>query len=274
MELTLDPWRARLLRRLPRRFPYRWIEVALIVVLAVQCARFVWIAFAPLGPVGAWKGAPAAPLTNNGNVLKTFDPFFRMSASSGNSVVTSLPLKLFGVRVDQASGRGSAIIATADGVQQSFAVGDEVMPGIRLKSVAQDNVTLDRGGTVEQLFLDQSVPAPVAQPGVTAANDPLGAQPSVANPPGVAALRTGIAFAPRMEKGVVTGFLVTPRGAGEVFRAAGLLPGDIVIEINGQKLNSVEGAASSIANIPPGTLVRFAVQRGGRVTVISAKVGQ
>lgn len=180
MQLALDPWRARLIRRMPQRFPYVWVEAALVIVLAVQTARLIWIAFAPLGPVGDWKGSAPALATDAGT-LKTFDPFFSLSAQSGTAVVTSLPLKLFGVRVDQATGRGSAIIETPDGVQQSFAVGDEVMPGIRLKAVAKDNVTIDRGGAAEQLYLDQSVPALVAQP--VSEVGPATPAPVIASPP-------------------------------------------------------------------------------------------
>ena len=39
------------------------------------------------------------------------------------------------------------------------------MPGVVLESVAFDNVTIDRGGTSEQIFLDQSTPAPAPPPG-------------------------------------------------------------------------------------------------------------
>ncbi len=254
------------MRAMPRRFPYAWTEVALAVVLAVQCSRLIWTALAPLGPVGNWRGGPVRELGSSVVTLKAFDPFFRMSAPSGAAVVTSLPLKLFGVRVDQATGRGSAIIATPDGVQQSFAVGDEVMPGIRLKAVANDSVTIDRGGVAEQLYLDQSVSAAVADTDTAGATSP--AIPSVAE------LRVGISFAPKLEKGVVTGFTIEPRGAGEAFRAAGFLPGDIVTQINGTGFGSVQEASAAVASLPVGTPVSFAVERAGRTTTLSTRFGQ
>ena len=52
-----------------------------------------------------------------------------------------------------------AIIALPDGTQTSVAVGEEVMPGVRLNAVRFDGVTILRGGAREQLFLDQSTPA-------------------------------------------------------------------------------------------------------------------
>ncbi len=78
--------------------------------------------------------------------------------------VTSLPFKLYGIRISEGSGLGSAIIADDTGKQSSFAVGEEIMPGITLKAVAFDHVTISRSGADETLYIDQSGGAPVAAP--------------------------------------------------------------------------------------------------------------
>ena len=109
MRLALDPRARRLLRRLPRNTVYSAMELILLSLLAVQCARLVWTLVAPLGPVGDWKaGSALRPVTPGASaVLSDFDPFFRLSGGGGAPVmVTSLNLKLFGVREDRASGRG------------------------------------------------------------------------------------------------------------------------------------------------------------------------
>ncbi len=178
MRLTLDPRARRLLRRMPRTNVYSALELLLLSLLAMQCARLVWTIVTPVGPVGEWKASSAlrpvaAP---SPDLLGSFDPFFRLAnASNAPVVVTSLNLKLYGVRENRASGRGSAIISTPDGQQRSFAVGEEIVPGVVLTAVGFDNVTITRAGAPEQLFLDQSPPAngagtivtpppPVAQP--------------------------------------------------------------------------------------------------------------
>ena len=150
-----------LLRRLPRPTVYSAAELILLLLIAVQAARLFWILVAPIGPVGDWRtqSALAAP---GDAVLGDFDPFFRIQAGSGPAVVTSLNLTLHGTREDRATGRGSAIIALPDGRQMSFMVGEEIMPGVRLTAVGFDNVTIDRQGTAEQIFLDQSPAAAVA----------------------------------------------------------------------------------------------------------------
>lgn len=122
-------------------------------VAGILLARAIWLAVTPAGPLGtppAAMAAPASPLALAGS-----DPFFPQSAAAPD-IVSALDLALVGTRVDSASGRGSAIIATPDGGQQSFAVGEEIMPGVTLVAVAFESVTLDRGGSRETLYIDQS----------------------------------------------------------------------------------------------------------------------
>lgn len=119
-------------------------------VAGVLLARAVWLAVSPAGPLGTPAAPAAAP-----PVLAAIDPFFP-NGSSGGDAVSSLDLVLVGTRVDAASGRGAAIIATPDGQQASFAVGDEVMPGVRLAGVTFESVLLARGGRRETLYIDQS----------------------------------------------------------------------------------------------------------------------
>jgi general secretion pathway protein C len=142
------------------KLTYQLVEVVLLICLAVAAALCVWVLVAPKGPVGKWKAITAtAPVDDT--ILVRFDPFFRdgSATDSAQAAVTNLPIKLFGIRVNQAIGRGSAIIETPDGLQSSFATGDEIMPGVTLKSVTFEGAIISRGGVDEQIFLDQSVAA-------------------------------------------------------------------------------------------------------------------
>src|SRR6187399_214345 len=122
----------RLLGRLPRPTVYSALEIVLLVLIAVQAARLLWILVTPVGPVGEWKASGALVLPDGDAALREFDPFFRLSGAAAPAIVTSLSLKLYGVTEDRATGRGSAIIALPDGTQRSFAVGEEIMPGVAL----------------------------------------------------------------------------------------------------------------------------------------------
>jgi general secretion pathway protein C len=265
MNLTIDPRVARFWRQVPPKLPYQILEFSLIALLAVQGARLIWAVLSPVGPVGAWKASSGAGPGGDETLLTRFDPFFRLSGAGGPAVVTSLAVKLFGVRVDQAMGRGSAIIATPDGVQSSYAIGDEILPGVKLKAVTFEGVTIERGGVDEQIFLDQSVKAPLAQPGTAPV---AAAAPPVA---GGAALASEIGFMPRSEKGQVTGFVVSPKGSGTAFRAAGLQEGDVLTAINGQTIRAADDVTRAMAASPASGIVMLSVERGGKAISLSAK---
>jgi hypothetical protein len=116
-------------------------------------ARAIWLGLTPAGGLGVVPAA--APVSTL--ALTAVDPFFPQGLAAADAV-SGLDLVLVGTRVDAASARGSAIIATPDGQQISVAVGDEIMPGVRLAGVAFESVTLDRGGARETLYIDQSTP--------------------------------------------------------------------------------------------------------------------
>lgn len=133
-------------------------ELAGWVLAGLAAARLIWLAITPAGPLGT----PHVALPT-GPVVVAVDPFFPAGPAAADTV-SSLDLVLLGTRVDAASGRGSAILATPDGQQKSVGVGEEIMPGVRLAAVEFESVTLDRGGAREQLYIDQSGSAANAAP--------------------------------------------------------------------------------------------------------------
>ena len=251
-----------------------WLERLLIALLILQLIRLMWALATPVGSFGLWEGrrAQVMPVAARQALFASFDPFFRDGArgSDGNIVVTSLALTVHGIRLNEGSGLGSAIIATPDGVQNSYAVGDEILPGVVLKAVAFDHVTIDRGGAEEQIFMDQSVPAPTAAappPGAGSAAGPgMAAAPApVQNgAPSVDMLKRDIGFAPRMQNGRVTGLAVQSRGPG--FGVAGFHPGDIVTQVNGQPVGDMASVQNQIA---PGARLSFTVERGAAVASVN-----
>lgn len=256
------------------------MELLLLSLLAMQCARLVWAIVTPVGPVGDWKATamlrPALPTSTA--LLSDFDPFFRVSNTGpGPVMVTSLNLKLFGVREDRASGRGSAIISTPDGQQRSFAVGEEIVPGVTLIAVGFDSVTISRGGTSEQLFLDQSqparsvgMPAPAPPPAGGIAVQPTLAAPLP--PPGNPAA-SDIQFQPRMNGPEMNGITVQPQGGGNAFRAAGFAPGDVIISVNGERITSPE-QAQALARQIGNNEATLIVERAGRTLPLRMRAGQ
>lgn len=253
------------------------IVVGLIAALLLwQTVRLVWTLLVPLSPLGAWQPQTAiiASPGERRALFSSFDPFFRSAAQGpATATVTALGLTLYGINLNEATGGGSAIIAGEDDIQNSYAVGDEVVPGVRLAGVAFDHVTLDRGGAQETLFLDQSGAAPVVSPALPAPTPESGAGSangrSASGEMSPEALQAGIGFAPRTEEGRVTGLLVQPKGDGAVFRAAGLRPGDVVRSVNGRPIGSASDAASLASQLTPGARLSLEVERGASVVPIA-----
>lgn len=271
MRLEIDQRARRVLALIPRRRVYTIVELALLALLAVQCARLAWAIVTPVGPLGDWR----APLPGGGGsgaaMLRSFDPFFRLepTAVQGQpSTVTALPLVLFGTRTDGATGRGSAIIGAPDGEQKSYAVGDEVAPGVTLKAVAFDHVTLSRGGADEDLFLDQSGGGAAGAPatGDAASGSVLdsgaGNGSGRAAPISLARLKAEIGFIPRVDGGRVTGLVVRPQGAGTAFRQIGLVEGDIVTQIGGRPVSGPADLDQLASQFAKGGNLSLTVERG------------
>lgn len=254
---------------------YRAVELVLLALCAALLARLIWVIVTPLGPAAAAAPPPAALAA--ARVLGSFDPFFRLaSGGAGDAVpkaVTSLQLTLFGTRISAATGRGGAIIAGADGVQKSYAVGDEVAPGAVLKAVGFDYVVLARRGGEESLFLDQSRGGQA--PALPATAAPVAVLPAARGeaPLTIANLRTGIGFIARIDAGKVTGLFVRPQGASGVFSKVGFKEGDVVVQIGGRAVSG-PGDIDALANaFPRGGTLSITLERGGEILPLVIAVG-
>lgn len=258
------------------RPPIPWLAVlekALLVLLALLIVRLAWAIVTPVGSFGPWEGRQAQSLSASARqaLFASFDPFFRADAPQppGGGVVTSLALTVYGIRLNEGSGLGAAIVATPDGVQNSYAVGDEIMPGVVLKAVAFDHIVIDRGGAEEQLFLDQSTPAPQAAPAASPTNGAgwQSAAPPPAAPgagPTADGLKRDVGFAPRMDNGRITGLAVQSRGPA--FAAAGFRAGDVVTAVNGQPVGDLAALQNQIA---PGARLSLTVERGASTASVN-----
>lgn len=228
------------------------VEIMLLALVAWQFARLFWTAVTPATPIGNWQPAPA-PARLDRSLLGSFDPFFREVVAE-DGAVSSLALVLSGTRVDIVSGRGSAIIASADGVQTSFSVGETIEPGVTLKSVGFDSVTIDRGGTIEKLFIDQSA-------GVSPVTPAL-ATSATASQTGTR-LAADVNVSPRLLGTTLTGYVLTPKGSGAAFAAAGLQPGDVLVSVDGATVTSLKDVAGLTQQLEAGG-IDITVERSGR----------
>lgn len=262
----------------------KWVEAALILLLIIQVARLFWAIFTPIGMYGEWQARRPAVLSPAArqSLFASFDPFFRTENAAAPAQITGLSLRLFGTRLNEGSGQGSAIIATPDGVQASYVAGDQIMPGVVLKEVAFDHVVIDRGGTAESLYIDQSGEATgsTESAGAAAATATPAPQGSAAGPDAVPSGPSGppltafmimrdIAFQPRTEAGRVTGVVVSTKGSGEAFARAGFQAGDILTRINGRPVASSADIEGLKAKLKPGEHLYLMVERGAATVPVN-----
>ncbi|AKM11822.1 type II secretion system protein N [Croceicoccus naphthovorans] len=259
-----------------------WLLAAGIVVAGAQ---LFWMIVTPVSPLGDWKPTRVRLMNDSARsaLMTGFDPFNRevviVSVDQPNAVavVTDLPLTLFGIRMNPASGGGTAIVAGSDGEQGVYRIGEEVMDGVTLSAVAFDHVTLSRGGGAELLYLDQSKPAPTVAP--TTVN-PVAPPPPVVPPPPAAppppssevsasALQQGIAFAAGDG-----GIMLNAKGDGAAFRRAGLRSGDVLTAVNGRAVSGAGDLSRVAGQLSPGSSVTMTVKRNGRDVPVRITVSQ
>ncbi|MFC4292833.1 type II secretion system protein N [Sphingorhabdus arenilitoris] len=264
---AVEHWR----QRLPRPNLFSFFLALLALFLIIQLARLFWTLATPVAPLGNWQ-APVPPVMSASareQIFGSFDPFFPNSNAvtsannEGNEVITSLSITLFGIRSNEASGGGSAIIADPEGVQQSFAVGQEIMPGVTLHAVAFDHVVIRNNGTLEKLYLDQSVPAENVTPVAAAEQQPTPEAAIAKAPVALTAdnLAKNVGLAPRSDGGKITGLVVSAKDDGSILRAAGLQSGDIITSVNGKPVTSPSDLASQFS---PGSRLSVQIERGGQ----------
>lgn len=259
------------------------VEVALALLLLVQLGRLVWIVAEPRDTVAASTSPSAAVAPADLAVLQRFDAFFRTGGQSSlaeASAAGSGQMRLYGLRSD-GSGGGSAIIGLADGRQVSVGVGEEVEPGLVLRGVGPDYVTLARGASVSRLiFSDLPVgvapvpPPPLGPQTVTPpAPPPPAATPTVASVD-PARLITQAGLRPRMRGLRMDGFTVSGSGDAAVLRAAGLQAGDVILAVNGQPLDSLERIAALRGQLANSTGAELRYERDGAVQTSTIGTGR
>jgi len=254
----------------------RGVELAIAALILIQLVRLVLLFMAPNAGAQAAE-AVTAPDTG---VLSRFDAFFHTGERSSLAELThagSEQLRLFGVRAG-AGGGGSAILGLPDGTQLSVGVGEEVLPGLVLRAVAQDHVTVARGTSVSRIDFGEvpvgaaSVPPPPTTPQVVAPPRPApaAAGAAVIDP---ARLMAEAGLRPRMHGLSINGFTVTARGQSADLQAAGLRAGDVILSVNGIALDgpsAINRLRTDLAEAPQ-AVIRFERDGAPQTTTVRTR---
>ena len=253
------------------------VEIVLAALLAIQVARLILILVAPEPAVATV--APAMVRPADPTIFQRFDAFFRTGGQSSLAEATAAgsdQMRLFGVRVGGDDG-GSAIIGLADGRQSSVGVGEEVEPGLILRSVEADGVTLARGASVSRLIFAEApvgaAPPPPPPPGPQLVT-PQQAAPAT---PAIAvvdptALMAQASLRPRMQGMAIKGFTVS--GGGAALQAAGLQAGDVILTVNGNELTGLDRIAALRGQLANSANAEIRFERNGQIQTTTIRTGR
>lgn len=218
----------------------RIAEWGLLALIAFLLARIAIDLFAPLPlPKGERLAAVSAVNRETAQVIGR-NPF-PVSAQAAAPVAdapdvaeTALDLGLNGVW--PAEEKPSAIIRRPDGKQRRYAVGEDIVPGVRLVEVYADRAIIEQNGVREAVRFENKKPIDRPAP---QQNQPAPAPPAQQSPDKIANLQGAGA----LDNLVRFGLGVDPNGGAAVmvfagrdraaFEAAGFRDGDIVRTING-----------------------------------------
>lgn len=288
--LRTPPALLRAYERHARSLP-RFAEVVLVILLAHAAAVLAWqllpqpqalVWQAPRAAAPAPGSAGAAPTGPNidliadshlfGEAVVATDP--ALSELTG-APDTRLDLTLLGI-LSATLERGSrALIGTSNGEEKPYAIGDDVVRGVRLQAIFPDRVILARGSQLEALRLNKDAPSqglPLAateQPVPTTDTSRMltTIRQELLNDPSRAS--EYIRVQPASSGGQLKGYRLYPGRDRGAFNAVGLRPGDLVTQVNGIQLNDANTALQMLGQLSQAGSVSLVVERGGQQQTVN-----
>lgn len=263
------------------------VEIALTIAAAIVIGRLFWILFAPLEGPTPGITTPRAPVADAVIAAGPGDPF-RVAGAAGpvelaagpleNVAETSLRLTLHGTWTDEFG--GSAVIATPNGLQKRYKVGETIVPDTTLERVFRDQVTILRGGVRESIRMlnrqegAASAPpaperaAPVDQPQLSdGASEELARRLSEGQELGIIGDHV-LVLAQQSETGLPE-LTLWPLGLPAKFEALGLKAGDRLVAVSGTTVGAdLISAASRLAGVADLPQIEITVEREGRRTPV------
>ncbi|MEX0975804.1 MAG: type II secretion system protein GspC [Woeseia sp.] len=278
-----------------QRLP-KWIALLLVIAIAWQLARMVWLlipdpsASVPIAATPAERSAAAASARGAGQPdfqsiadahlfgVASAEAPPPVSESLADLEETRLNLSLKGTIAAADGAQSIAIIADTRNEEKVYAIDDVVVPGATLHAVFADRVVLNRSGVLEVLKLPQDFPTS-AQPVRRAT--PVATRTTEANPSiqeAITANATKLADVirptPYFVAGQQQGYRVYPGRDRRQFAALGLRPGDLIKDIDGQALTDPQQAMEIFQNLGSADQVSVTVERNGQPEVLVLSTSQ
>ena len=227
-------------------------EIVVLVLLGLLLARLFWVtleghrALTPVTPLSAIPQIAAngaSSIRVDTSILSRENPFGRDAVIAADladdAPETTLNLTLKGLRAVTGDVAGTAIIVTTDNVEGSFSVGDRVLDGVTVERILSDRVVLKRNGQLESLYLRERNTLKAisgAEPRQQLESLETFTPPERGQVSDGATLWGAVRINAVVENDRTIGYRVSPRGSADIMAQAGLVPGDVIVGFNGQRV--------------------------------------
>lgn len=203
--------------------------------------------------------------------------------SSSAPPLSSLKIIVNGVVA--AAERSLALVSIEGKPQDSFAVGEEILPGVQLAEVQADRIFVKRGNLLEMLMLEGANDLPLLSMLVGASPPAASAQANGASrrdQTEVTLSRTMLqnkVQSPQELLSQVTlvkdgkaGFQLREIESGSLVEELGLRGGDTIVGINGLAINSTDDMMHAYQTVKSANLVRLEIVRAGNKQMLEYKI--
>jgi general secretion pathway protein C len=263
------------------------VSVLLMIACVYLLVEITWMFFAPNDQSAASVSPAKSTRMNTQSQQANFRQLtaaniFGVSdkavvAQPRKAPVTRLNLTLKGVLAAIPMNLANAIIAQGrSGKEENFGIGDKIPGGVVLKEIYPDYVVLERNGRDEILKLQR-------ESGVDGAGQSRGkslynarASSTSASSPGAALkeIRSNILKNPTSfgqyalpvvvkKNGKQIGYRLKPQQQGDLLAELGIQSSDIIIQINGVKLDKPQNGISALRKLSTAKNLDIIVQRNG-----------
>ncbi|QHJ12227.1 Type II secretion system protein C [Paraglaciecola mesophila] len=277
----------------------RLVVALLVIFLLAYLAELTWRVW-PQGELAqsALPVTSVTPITSGGNSNLDLLPVKRLNlfgdfqaAPVTEQTVTDAPetklnLTLTGVVASSVEAQGAAIIENR-GSQETYGLGDKIIgTNATLREVFRDRVIIRNGVINETLMLDgidfdeankkrarasrrpapEMAPSPTQDNVITLSDDVIDATRMLQQQP--ANFTDFISVAPHSENGELQGYRVSPGKKPELFKAAGLLSGDVITDINGLNLTDPQQAVEAMGELRAAQSLQITVSRNDELLTL------
>ena len=279
------------------------LAMVFMILIGLEAARLIWLVV-PAPEQGSWNPRPISPSQAGAQAdrdrqklniqpmlaAQLFGDYQEQASepvvSDVDAPETNLRLKLRGIFAMPEGRQSRALIEANNGELKSYAVGMSIPGGATLHAIDTDRVLLRRGGRLETLKLEKDRLAGASTVTRNRSSGRRGSASRVLDSSTAAKLSNirnellndptkasnYLRVQPARSNGQMKGYRIYPGRNRDLFREAGLRPGDIVTAINGVTLNDPSRSLQLLSDLSSAQQINIQIERGGNPQSLSVNL--